>query len=46
MDLLIILIGLISLALAAQRWGTSSIDGLESAEWRWRRQWRGHARLD
>ncbi len=41
MEALIILAALVSLALAAWRWGVDSTDGVDSREWSLRRSWRG-----
>ncbi len=43
MEALIILAALVSLALAAWRWGVDSTDGVDSREWARRRSWRGWA---
>ena len=43
MEALIILAALVSLALAAWRWGVDSTDGVDSREWSRRRSWRGWA---
>ncbi len=41
MDFDIILIALITLALAALRWGVNSTDGINSPEWERRQRWCG-----
>src|SRR4051812_4662774 len=41
MTLVLLVIGLLGLAFAAQRWGVDSTEGLDHPEWRRRRTWRG-----
>jgi hypothetical protein len=42
--LAILLIGLVIFEVAAWRWGVDSTDGVDSAEWQRRRDWRGYSR--
>ena len=44
MELVIAVLALALLALAADRWGVDSIDGVDSPEWARRRAWRGFSR--
>jgi hypothetical protein len=44
MELVIVALALALLALAADRWGVDSTDGVDSAEWERRRNWRGFTR--
>ena len=44
MEALIGLVLLVLLAMAAERWGVDSTDGLDSLEWERRRTWRGFDR--
>jgi len=39
--LIVILVALIALGLAAQRWGFDSSDGVNSPEWERRQKWYG-----
>jgi hypothetical protein len=41
MDVIIISIAFVALALAAQRWGVNSTDGINSTEWERRQHWYG-----
>ena len=43
MEIMIVLLGLVTLAAGAWRWGVDSSDGIDSPEWERRRQWRGFA---
>lgn len=44
MEAIVVLIGLVTLAVTAWRWGVDSTDGLEHPEWERRRTWRGFHR--
>ena len=44
MELIIAVLALTLLALAANRWGVDSTDGVDSPEWARRRNWRGFTR--
>jgi hypothetical protein len=44
MELVIAVLALTLLALAADRWGVDSADGVDSPEWERRRNWRGFSR--
>ena len=41
MEAVVIVLALMLLALAADRWGVDSVDGPDSLEWERRRHWRG-----
>jgi hypothetical protein len=44
MELLLVVLALVLLDLAASRWGTDSVEGVNNGEWLRRKDWRGFAR--
>lgn len=46
MDIVMIMFALITLALAALRWGVNSIDGINSPEWERRQRWYGFQEME
>jgi hypothetical protein len=46
MDIILIMFALITLALAALRWGFNSTDGINSTEWERRQRWYGFQEME